>query len=102
MAVTQTHIVFMEGNLTADRYRNDIMLPHVVPFAQHYSFTFKQDNARFIVTRVNNHILAANNVDVLLWLAFRPDLSQIEHMWDNLDKKVRGRNPVPGNNSATS
>ena len=99
---THPHIVFMVGNLTADRYRNDILLPHVVPFVQPYRFTFKQDNARYHVARVNNHILAANNVDVFLWLAFRPDLSQIEHLWDNLDNKVRGRNPVPSNNSATS
>ena len=103
MAITHTtHIVFMEGNLTADRYRNDSLLPHVVPFAQRYNFTFKQDNVRYHVARVNNHIVAASNVDDFLWLAFRPDLSQIEHLWDNLDNKVRGRNPVPSNNSATS
>ena len=92
----------MEGNLTADRSCNDILLPYVVPIAQRYNFTFKQDNARYHVARVNNHILASNNVDVLPWLAFRSDLSQIEHLWDNLDKRVRGRNPVPGNISATS
>ena len=41
--------------------------------------------------------LDAENVPVLPWPAYSPDMSPIEHVWDALDQRVRQRVPVPDN-----
>ena len=47
------------------------------------------------VARDNMDYLRRNNIDVLPWLALLPDLSPIEHLWDQLDKRVRKRQQQP-------
>ncbi|KAK7915359.1 hypothetical protein WMY93_011120 [Mugilogobius chulae] len=37
------------------------------------------------------------NVPVLAWPAYSPDMSPIEHVWDVLDLRIRQRAPVPTN-----
>ena len=41
------------------------------------------------MARICNQFLAQNNINVLPWPALSPDLSPIEHLWDELDKRVR-------------
>jgi transposase len=54
---------------------------------------FQHDNARPHVTRICTQLLEAKNenVPVLLWPAYTPDMSPITHVW------VRQRVPVPAN-----
>ena len=47
--------------------------------------------------RVCTQLLEAENVFVLLWPAYSPDMSAIEPVWDALDQYVRQRVPVPAN-----
>lgn len=37
----------------------------------------------------------ANYTEIFSWLALSPDLSTIEHLWYELDKRVRRRNQTP-------
>ena len=54
-----------------------------------------QDNARPHVAGLCMDTLRAKNVNVLDWPAFSPDMNPIEHLWDNLDRRIRNRNPPP-------
>ncbi len=57
----------------------------------------QHDNARPHVTRVCTQFLEAENIPVLAWPAYSPDMSPIEHVWDALDRRIRQRVPVPAN-----
>ena len=75
--------------MTAQRYVELILRPVVVPFIHQHNVTFQQDNARAHVARLSIAFLQQNNVDVLRWPPYSPDLSPVEHIWDILDSRVR-------------
>ncbi len=57
----------------------------------------QHDNARPHVARICTQFLEAENIPVLAWPAYSPDMSPIEHVWDALDRRIRQRVPVPAN-----
>ena len=91
----KSQLVVIDGNLTAARYRDEILRPHVIPFLQQHNLTLQQDNARPQVARICQVFLANNNVQPLDRPPYSLDLSPIEHLWDQLDRQVRQRQPPP-------
>ena len=82
----RTHLVTINGSLNAERYRNEILTPHVLPFIAANGATFQQDNARLPVARASMNCLRQNNVDGLPWATSSQHLSPIEQRWEQLDR----------------
>ena len=49
------------------------------------------------VAQVCFDFLAQNNVILLDWPPYSPELSPIEHLWDKFDRQVRSRHHIPNN-----
>jgi hypothetical protein len=64
----QTKLHFIDGNLNAQTYRDDILKPIVVPFIRFHHLMF-QHNALPYVARICTQFLEAENVPVLPWPA---------------------------------
>jgi transposase len=79
----RTLLVVDAGYLTGRRY--------AIPFIQTQAnnVTFQQDNARPHVARVVRDYLTQQNVDVLPWPAISSDLSSIEHVWGEMERRLR-------------
>ena len=72
----RTKLVVIAGNLNAVCYREDILLPHVVPFLQaHSDMTLHHDNATSHTAYSVRDFLQDRNVSVLPWPAKSPDLN---------------------------
>ena len=91
----KTQLIIVAGNMTAVRYRDEILRPVAVPLVQQRNLILQQDNARPHVARVCQDFLANNNILPLAWPPYSPDLTPIEHMWDELDRRVRKRRNPP-------
>jgi len=95
----KTHLIIIRGNLTAQRYVNDVLTPEVLPFlAQHgQGITFQHDNATPHAARFTANFLNANGVNVMPWPSRSPDINPIEHLWDELGRRVRSLANPPQN-----
>ena len=87
----RTPLVVVDGSLTGVRYRDEIVRQHVVSFIRNSqrNVILQQDNARPHTARVVSDYLWQQNVNVLPWPAMSPDLSPIEHVWDEMERRLR-------------
>lgn len=94
-------VILSGGTVTAQRYVDEVIRPHVVPFAQRMGpgFMLMQDNARAHTARVTRDALQDAQISVLPWPANCPDLNPIEYMWDLLKRTVRQTNQPVHNES---
>ena len=63
----RTQLVVIDGNLNAQKYRDRVLAPHVVPLLQNHGVisVFQHDNARPHVARDNIQFLRKNNIDFI-------------------------------------
>ncbi|GFX33461.1 transposable element Tcb2 transposase [Trichonephila clavipes] len=72
-------LIVMHGTLTGKRYVDDILRPHVGPFLNGFSGAiFQKDNAQDFL----------HHFQTLPWPARFPDLSPVEHVWDQLQQQM--------------
>jgi len=97
----KTRLVVFDRNVNAQVYVNQVLADVVVPFMQnnfpHGDGTLQQDGARPHPARVTQQFLAQHNINVLEWAAMSPDMSPIEHLWDELKRHVYARAKPPTN-----
>ncbi|GFU95148.1 DDE_3 domain-containing protein [Trichonephila clavipes] len=77
----------MCGTLTGQRYVDAILRPHVGPLLNGLPVAiFQQDNARPHTAGVAQDFL--RHFQTRLWPARSPDLSPVEHAWDQLKRHM--------------
>ncbi|GFV82103.1 transposable element Tc3 transposase [Trichonephila clavipes] len=80
-------LIVMRGTLTCQRYVVNILRPQVGPFLNGLpGVIFQQDNARPHTARVAQDFL--RHFQTLPWPAHSPDLSPVEHVWDQLKRQM--------------
>lgn len=95
---SRTELVIIEnGSLTSVRYVEEILNDHVGPFMVNLGedAIFMHDNARPHTGRIVNDYLQEMNITRMEWPARSPDINPIEHVWDELGRCVKQRNPPP-------
>ncbi|GFX30488.1 transposable element Tcb2 transposase [Trichonephila clavipes] len=84
---SRSTLIVMRGTLTGQHYVDDILQPHVGPFLNGLpGAIFQQDNARPHTARVAQDFL--RHFQTLPWPARSPDLSLVEHVWDQLKRQI--------------
>ncbi|GFX53456.1 transposable element Tcb2 transposase [Trichonephila clavipes] len=90
---SRSTLIVMRGTLTGQRYVDDILQPHVGPFLNGLSGAiFQQDNAPPHTARVAQDFL--RHFQTLPWPARSPNLSPVEHVWDQLKRQIPSSHSV--------
>ncbi|UYV60864.1 Transposase [Cordylochernes scorpioides] len=77
----------IQGTMTAQRYVDDVLRPVTLPYLQGVpNALYQQDNARPHTGRISQQAL--QDVQMLPWPPYSPDLSPIEHVWDIIGRRL--------------
>ncbi|UYV79987.1 hypothetical protein LAZ67_18001328 [Cordylochernes scorpioides] len=77
----------IQGTMTAQRYVDDVLRPVTLPYLQGVpNALYQQDNARPHTARISQQAL--QDVQMLPWPPYSPDLSPIEHVWDIIGRRL--------------
>lgn len=87
---SRSPLVFVRGNLNAQRYVDEVMTPYLLPYIQTLENPiFQQDNARPHIARTSMDFFQRTQINILPWPPRSPDLSPIEHVWDIMGRRLK-------------
>ncbi|GFX57161.1 transposable element Tcb2 transposase [Trichonephila clavipes] len=89
--------IIRDGPLTAQRYRDEILRPIVVPYAAAIGedFILMNDNCKPHRANMVEDFLFDEGIIQMEWPACFPDMNPIDHVWDALGRRVAGYQPPP-------
>ncbi|UYV84616.1 K02A2.6-like, partial [Cordylochernes scorpioides] len=84
---SRSPLLRIQGTMTAQRYVDDVLRPVTLPYLQGVpNALYQQDNARPHTARISQQAL--QDVQMLPWPPYSPDLSPIEHVWDIIERRL--------------
>ncbi|UYV63233.1 hypothetical protein LAZ67_2003502 [Cordylochernes scorpioides] len=84
---SRSPLLRIQGTMTAQRYVDDVLRPVTLPYLQGVpNALYQQDNARQHTARISQQAL--QDVQMLPWPPYSPDLSPIEHVWDIIGRRL--------------
>ncbi|UYV70424.1 Transposase [Cordylochernes scorpioides] len=84
---SRSPLLRIKGTMTAQRYVDDVLRPVTLPYLQGVpNALYQQDNARPHTARISQQAL--QDVQMLPWPPYSPDLSPIEHVWDIIGRRL--------------
>ncbi|UYV74061.1 hypothetical protein LAZ67_11001999, partial [Cordylochernes scorpioides] len=84
---SRSPLLRIQGTMTAQRYVDDVLRPVTLPYLQGVpNALYQQDNARRHTARISQQAL--QDVQMLPWPPYCPDLSPIEHVWDIIGRRL--------------
>ncbi|UYV60607.1 hypothetical protein LAZ67_1001647 [Cordylochernes scorpioides] len=84
---SRSPLLRIRGTMTAQRYVDDVLRPVTLPYLQGVpNALYQQDNARPHTARISQQAL--QDVQMLPWPPYSPDLSPIEHVWDIIGRRL--------------
>ncbi|UYV61907.1 hypothetical protein LAZ67_1007032 [Cordylochernes scorpioides] len=84
---SRSPLLRIQGTMTAQRYVDDVLRPVTLPYLQGVpNALYQQDNARPHTARISQQAL--QDVQILPWPLYSPDLSPIEHVWDIIGRHL--------------
>ncbi|UYV82757.1 K02A2.6-like [Cordylochernes scorpioides] len=89
---SRSPLLRIQGTMTAQRYVDDVLRPVTLPYLQGVpNALYQQDNARPHTARISQQAL--QDVQMLPWPPYSPDLSPIEHVWDIIGRRLHALPP---------
>ena len=90
------NLVFIDGNMTGEVYR-DILQKNLFESIKMLNlgreWVMQQDNDPKHRAHIVTHWLKEKEVELLKWPPFSPDLNPIEHMWDEVERRMKKEKP---------
>ncbi|UYV80324.1 hypothetical protein LAZ67_18002397 [Cordylochernes scorpioides] len=84
---SRSPLLHIPGTMTAQRYVDDVLQPVTPSYLQGVpNALYQQDNARPHTARISQQAL--QDVQMLPWPPYSPDLSPIEHVWDIIGRRL--------------
>ncbi|UYV63350.1 hypothetical protein LAZ67_2003812 [Cordylochernes scorpioides] len=84
---SRSPLLRIQGTMTAQRYVDDVLRPVTLPYHQGVpNALYQQDNGRPHTARISQQAL--QDVQMLPWPPYSPDLSPIEHVWDIIGRRL--------------
>ena len=84
---SKSALKFLSGKVDSARYIATLHT-HLQPFIDVTTHTFQQDNAPCHSSRQTKEWLEANNIKVMAWPAYSPDMNPIENLWGLMTQHV--------------